>query len=42
MIIKKYIDVKMTMNYNHLTSGYVFGAEQGLDIAIGLTAYDDN
>ena len=42
MLIKKYIDVKITLDYNVLTSEYVFGADQGLDIAIGLTAYDDN
>ena len=41
MIIKKYIDVKTTLNYNYLSSTYVFDAEKGLDLAVAFTAYDN-
>ena len=41
MIIKKYIDVKTTLNYNYVSSSYVFDAEKGLDIAVAFTAYDN-
>ena len=41
MIIKKYIDVKTTMNYNYISSNYVFDAEKGLDMAVAFSAYDN-
>ena len=41
MIIKKYIDVKTTMNYNYIPSNYVFDAEKGLDMAVAFSAYDN-
>ena len=42
MLTKKYIDIKTSSTANYFDHNYVFDAEQGLELAVGFTAYDNN
>ena len=42
MFTKKYIDIKTSSTMNYYDHAHVFDAEQGLEVAIGFTAYDNN
>ena len=41
MLTKKYIDIKTSSTANYFDHEYVFDAKQGLELAIGFTAYDN-